>query len=502
MKMRVISKILVTVALLNTVVSAESKAPNIVFILADDLGWADTTPYGSTFHETPNIARLSKRGMQFTNFHTTSPVCSPARGSLMTGLYAETLGMTQPVGHIDTVSLKAYLPDRTWPHFKLMSPRSATRLDPKYPTYAKVLKAHGYRTGHYGKWHLGAAPYSPLDHGFDVDVPHTNAHGPKATYFGPKKYSETFTLKTGEHLEDRMAKEAVTYIQENKDRPFLLNYWAFSVHSPYFGKPELLEKYRRKAAALPSSAKQRNPVYAAMIETFDTNVGILLDAIDDAGITDNTIIILSSDNGGVTLPGYSGEKYWGNGTREEITQIPITSNHPMKGGKGDIYDGGTGVPFIVSWPGKVQADSTSHALFSGADVFPTLVEMAGATMPSDVSIDGVSQVTAMLGKEGPRDTLYGFWPNYSPRKVAIPAAWVREGDYKLTRFFHDAPDGTHRHTLHNVKEDPGETSDVASSYPEKAAEMSRMLDAHFTGVDAVLPVPNPNYNPDAVPPKR
>ena len=206
--------------------------------------------------------------MMLKNFHSTSPVCSPARASLMTGLYAERLGMIQPACHIPTINLEAFLPEQGWPHKKVIAPRGTTRLDTAFPTYAKVLRDNGYLTAHYGKWHLGEEPYSPLEHGFDIDVPHTKSHGPIGTYFGPQKYGDTFTLKKEEHLEDRMADEAIKFIHANKDRPFLLNYWAFSVHSPYFAKEELLEKYRAKAKRFPADAHQRNPIYAGMVENF------------------------------------------------------------------------------------------------------------------------------------------------------------------------------------------------------------------------------------------
>jgi len=481
---------------------AEERPPNIVFILADDLGWADTNPYGSWFHETPNISRLAERGMMLKNFHSTNPTCSPARASLMTGLYAERLGMIHPAGHSEKVFLTPHMPKRQWPHKKVIAPRSTTRLATVFPTYAKVLQANGYLTAHYGKWHLGAEPYSPLEHGFEVDVPHSESHGPKGTYFGPTKYSDTFKLKAGEHLEDRMGQEAVKFIHENKDRPFLLNYWAFSVHSPYFAKPELLEKYRRKAKGFPADAPQRNPIYAGMVETFDTNVGLLLDAIEEAGIADNTIIVLSSDNGGTVRSGYTRQAYWGNGTPEEILDTPITSNAPLKASKGTIYDGGTGVPCFVVWPGNVRPGSRSIGYFSGADIFPTFVEMAGLEMPEAIEIDGVSQVELLKGGESARDTLNGFWPNYVEKNGSIPAAWIRRGDYKLTRFFFDGPKGEHRYTLHNLAEDIGEANDLAARSPEKVQAMAQLMDQHFVDVGAVTPALNPSYDPAAVPPSN
>jgi arylsulfatase A-like enzyme len=503
MKLRSALITLIAFCLAGILPAADSPAPkpNILFILADDLGWADTTPYGSTFYETPNIERLARRGMKFTTCHTSSPVCSPSRASILTGLYAERLGMTQPAGHISEVYLTASLPERARPDQKLLQPRSVTRLNTTYATLSRSLQAGGYFTGHFGKWHLGSEPYSPLQHGFEVDIPHWPGHGPNATYFGPRNYGDHFVTQEGEHIEERMTQEAVRFISENKARPFFLNYWAFSVHSPYFAKPELLEKYRRKAAALPAEATQRNPVYAAMIETFDQAVGALLDALERNGIAERTIVVFTSDNGGIDQPGYSGEKAWGNGSEAELRQIPITSNAPLAGGKGSIQNGGTAVPLIIHWPGRTQPGSSSDAFFSGTDFYPTLLEMTGTPTPAEAHLDGVSQVPALLGQAGPRDTLYGFWPNYSTKKDSVPAASVRRGDFKLVRYFHDARDGSDRFTLFNLRQDPGESRDLAAALPEEVARLRLLLEQHHKSTEAVLPTPNPSFKP-ALPKKE
>jgi arylsulfatase A-like enzyme len=470
--------------------------PNVLFILADDLGWADSTPYGSTFYETPNIARLARRGMKFTICHTSSPVCSPSRASILTGLYAERLGMTQPAGHIAEIHLAAALPEKARRDQKLLQPRSVTRLNTIYPTLGRSLLAGGYRTAHFGKWHLGDDPYSPLQHGFELDVPHWNGHGPNRSYFGPSKYGESFVTAEGEHIEERMTREAVRFIGENKHRPFFLNYWAFSVHSPFFAKTELLEKYRHKAASLPHNAGQRNPLYAAMVETFDHAVGALLDALEQHGIADRTIVVFTSDNGGIDRPGYTGEKAWGNGTEAELRQIPVTSNAPLAGGKGTIHDGGTAVPLIIVWPGHTQPNSCSNAFFSGTDFYPTLLEMTGTAAPAGVTLDGVSQVPALLGQTGPRKTLFGLWPNYAPRNDSVPAAWVRQGDFKLVRHFHDNPDGSDRFALFNLRTDPAESRDIASDNPAAVHSLRQLLKQHLEHTRAVLPAPNPAFKPE------
>ena len=244
------------------------------------------------------------------------------------------------------------------------------------------------------------------------------------------------------------------------------------------------------------------PSMRAWSKTFDTNVGRLLDALEDADIADNTIIVLTSDNGGTVRSGYKEDVYWGNGTKEEILYTPITSNAPLKGSKGTIYDGGTACPFFVVWPGTVRPGSRSVGYFSGADVFPTFIEMAGLEMPAEIEIDGVSQVELFRGGESARETLYGYWPNYITKNGSIPAAWIRRGDYKLTRFFYDGANGAHRYTLHNLANDIAEANDLAARYPGKVQAMAQMMDRHFADVGAVTPVINPRYDPAAVAPEK
>ncbi|MGB0259741.1 MAG: sulfatase/phosphatase domain-containing protein, partial [Coraliomargarita sp.] len=200
--------------------------------------------------------------------------------------------------------------------------------------------------------------------------------------------------------------------------------------------------------------------------------------------------------------GYKEEAYWGNGTKEEILYTPITSNAPLRGSKGTIYDGGTACPLFVVWPGGVQPGSCSTGYFSGVDIFPTFVEMAGLEMPAGVEVDGVSQVELLQGGDGARDTLYGYWPNYITKNGSIPAAWIRRGDYKLTRFFHDGPEGAHRYTLYNLANDIGEAHDLAARYPEKVQAMAKLMDQHFVDTNAVIPAINPAYDPTAIAPER
>ena len=250
--------------------AAPARRPNVVFILADDLGWRDTALYGSTYYETPNIDRLATRGMMFRNAYAASPLCSPTRSSIMTGLYPARIGITTPVCHLPEVVLEQTVQATAPPAQKALTPNSVTRLKLEYVTLAESFKAAGYRTAHFGKWHLGREPYDPLHQGFDADLPHTPAPGPVGGYLGgPWKFWPD-QGKPGDHIEDRMAEEAEKFIRANKGAPFYLNYWAFSVHSPWQAKPTLLEKYKRKADP---GNPQHNPVYAAMVESLDTAIG-------------------------------------------------------------------------------------------------------------------------------------------------------------------------------------------------------------------------------------
>jgi arylsulfatase A-like enzyme len=276
--------------------------PNIVFILADDLGFSDLSCYGSTFHRTPNLDALAKRGMLFRQAYTANPLCSPTRASILTGLYPARLGITAPVCHQPEVRLKPGLSAQARPSQKSLVAESVTRLDTSYVTLAETLRAKGYATGHFGKWHLGREPYSALEHGFDVDVPHWFGPGPAGSYVAPWRFPSELRFQgtPGEHIEDRMATEAAKFIRDNRDRPFFLNYWCFSVHGPWDAKEALVRHYHR--AADPAKA-QRNVVYAAMIHSLDDAVGTLVKALDENGLTEKTLIVFFSDNGGVNWTG-------------------------------------------------------------------------------------------------------------------------------------------------------------------------------------------------------
>lgn len=467
--------------------------PNIVFILADDLGWMDTTPYGSKFHETPNIDRLARRGMRFTQAYAANPLCSPTRASILTGLYPGRLGITSPACHLPDERLEAALVKQARPDQKVLAQVSATRLKKEHLTLAEVLKEAGYRTAHFGKWHLGREPFDAAKQGFDLDVPHTPAAaGPGGGYLAPWKFitDPKFQGRPGEHIEDRLSREAVQFMRANRDRPFYLNYWAYSVHGPWTAKPELVEKYRKKADP---KAAQRNPVYAAMVHSLDDAVGRLLDALDELKLADNTIVVFFSDNGGI---------HWHDARMKEQfgMDVPPTSNAPLRGGKATLYEGGTREPCVVVWPGKVQPGSKSEAFFSSVDFHPTLLEMLGRKPREGQKLDGVSQVPALLGQAAPRDTVYCFFPHYTPATGNVPGTWVRRGDWKLIRFHHDGDGQADRFELYNLKDDLGETRNLAATMSDRVNELNALIEQHLKETRALVPIKNPRFDPQAKPP--
>ena len=466
--------------------TAAPPPPNLVLILADDLGWSDTTLFGQTrFHETPNLERLASRGMLFRNAYSANPLCSPTRASILTGLDPGRIGITVPGCHLPQEKLEAALPAKAHPSQKALTPTSATRLSTNYFTLPRALKRAGYVTGHFGKWHLGPEPYSALQHGFDVDVPHYPGPGPAGSYVAPWKFPPQleFAGRRGEHIEERMADEAVRFIHANQDRPFYLNYWAFSVHAPFDGKRDLIEKYRQKANP---ADEQRCPVYGAMVQSLDEAVGQLLDTLDTLQLSQRTIVVFFSDNGGNMY--------------NRIEDIPPTSNRPLRGGKATLFEGGTRVPCAFIWPGKAKPRSTSDALLSSTDFYPTILAMLGLQAQPGQRFDGVSQVPALLNQRAPRETAYCFFPHYTPATGNIPGAWVRRGDWKLIRFFCDGPDQAERVELYNLREDLGETRDLAFGNARIVKELDVLLGAHLRDTKAIVPKPNPAYDPAATPP--
>ncbi|MEZ6065706.1 MAG: sulfatase [Planctomycetaceae bacterium] len=379
---------------------------NVLFILADDLGWADTTLYGHTqLYQTPNLERLARRGMLFSRAYSASPLCSPTRSAILTGLSPARTGITTPNCHLAQVTLEATLPDRAAMNQVVVQPNSVSRLKTEYRTLAETLRDAGYVTGHFGKWHLGREPYSALQHGFDVDVPHWPGPGPAGSYIAPWKFDDfdPDPAVPGQHIEDRMAHEAVAFIEEHQGEPFFLNYWMFSVHAPFDAKASLIKKYR---PLVQSDSPQRSPTYAAMIESMDDAVGTLLEALDRLELSDRTIVIFTSDNGGNMYSDVDGT-------------VP-TSNTPLRGGKASMFDGGTRVPAVVVLPGITQPSSRSNALIQSEDYYPTLLDALGIAAAEGQTFDGVSIMPALRGDEFSRPPLVQYFPHSPPCLTGSP----------------------------------------------------------------------------------
>ncbi|MCR4415941.1 MAG: sulfatase [Thermoguttaceae bacterium] len=462
-------------------VAAEDSKPNVLLILADDLGWSDTTLYGTTkFYQTPNIERLAQRGMTFTRAYSASPLCSPTRSAILTGLSPARTGITTPNCHLPHVVLEASPGKSAAANQKAIQPTPVSRLKTDYHTLAKLLKDAGYATGHFGKWHLGPEPYSPLQHGFDVDVPHWPGPGPAGSFVAPWKFPDFKERTPGEHIEDRMAQEAVAFMEKHKDHPFYLNYWQFSVHAPFDAKKALIEKYR---ARVNPSDPQRSPTYAAMVESMDEAVGTLLDTLDRLKIADRTIIIFTSDNGGNMY--------------NEVDGTTPTSNAPLRGGKATMFEGGTRVPCVVLWPGITAAGARSDALIQSEDFYPTLLEGLGLKLAPGQRFDGVSILPALKGLPLARDAVFQYFPHapgvpdWLPPSVSVH----RADGWKLIRIFHGGDNGAHRYLLFNLRDDLGEKHNLAAQKPELVRELDALIEKFLADTKAVVPIPNPAFDP-------
>ena len=477
--------------------------PNVIFILADDLGAHDLGCFGSTFYETPNIDRLAKRGTRFTQAYAASPLCSPTRSSILVGQYPARTGITAPVCHINPIFLNKELV-KDGPKSRVLVANSVSRLKTEYFTLAEALKEAGYSTAHFGKWHLGhnlkpEERYEPKDQGFDSDFPHVpNAAGPGGGYLAPWKFIKdpTITDDVGVNIEDRMSKEAAKYIAAHKDKPFYLNYWAFSVHSPWNARPDYIEHFKAKADP---KNPQHNALYAAMVKSLDDGIGRILQAVHDAGIADNTIIVFYSDNGGYAYPPKKTDP-------EGYADIPATSNLPLRSGKASLYEGGTREPFIFAWPGKAKAGATSDILFQTVDFYPTLLSFVGLKPHDGIKLDGHDQSKALLGGESPRDRVFCHFPHGTATRDSVmdgfyAGTYVRKGDWKLIRFYARNDDGTDDLELYDLKNDLGERHNLAKEKPELAKELNGLITDFLKDTEAVIPKLNPAYGKVVATPK-
>lgn len=438
--------------------AAQQTKLNFILILMDDLGWADLSCYGSKFYQTPNLDRLASQGVRFTNGYAACPVCSPTRASVMTGKYPARVGITN------------YLPGKhQLPYSKVLPPECKQFLALEETTIPEVLKPQGYTSAHIGKWHLGpTSEYWPEKQGFDLNIGGTQSGMPKSFFYPQWKGNPPIEGRDGEYLTDRLTDEAVKFIRSNAAKPFFLYLPHYAVHVPIEAKQALVEKYRGRVKP---GALQNDPIYAAMIESMDDSVGRIMRTLDETRTADRTVLLFTSDNGGLSAP--------------EWKLKPVTSNAPLREGKGHVYEGGIREPLIVRWPGVKPR--VEHAPVCSIDFLPTFADAAGARAPA---VDGVSLKPLITnGAALATRPIYWHYPHYS-NQLGKPGGAVREGDLKLVELYED-----NKLELYNLRDDMGEKKDLARSMPAETKRLHAKLASWRKSVNALMPTPNPKYDP-------
>ena len=457
--------------------TAKAKPPNFVFILADDLGWADLACYGSEFHETPNLDRLAASGMRFTDAYAACPVCSPTRASILTGKYPARVGITD------------YIPGLKTENTKLIAPEDMHQLPYAEVTIAEALKEAGYETFMSGKWHLGDEDeFGPDKQGFDIVHTRTTLGYRGGGYYKDPKDPQS------EYLTDRLTDESVAYLKQVAARADAAPFFAYlayhNPHTPVQPHPRYIEKFRRKLETMkfpdgPRIARERkgytrlyqdSAEFASMIYALDHNVGRVLDTLEEQGLADNTVVIFMSDNGGLCT--------------HAKPDFGSTSNRPLRAGKGWCYEGGIREPLIIRAPGVTRAGSECAVPVTSTDFYPTMLELAGQPLRPEQHADGVSIAPLLKGADAlPREAIFWHYPHYHGSTWA-PGAAVRAGDWKLIEFYDEETV-----ELYNLAEDIGEHNNLAATMPEKTEQLRAMLRDWQQSVGAKMPVPNPDYKP-------
>jgi arylsulfatase A-like enzyme len=452
--------------------------PNFVFFLVDDLGWSDVACFGSTFHETPNIDALANTGMKFTDAYAACPVCSPTRASIMTGKYPARLNITD------------WIPGSSPKNRKLLGVEDLHQLPLEELCIAEALKAEGYATFFAGKWHLGNTGFFPEDQGFDVNIGGHHKGSPPGGYYSPWKNPKLENGKPGEYLTDRLGNETINWIsgQAEKKRPFLAYLSFYNVHTPVQPCEKFIDHYKAKARKLPvlknptikehegsSRVRQDNPAFASMVAAMDDNVGRVLDTLKKLGIDDHTVVIFTSDNGGLcTL---------------QRNRTGSTSNAPLRAGKGWCYEGGIRVATIIRAPGITKPGSVCKVPVTSTDFYPTMLELAGLALKPKQHVDGLSLVPLLKGgKTLDREALYWHYPHYHG-SAWEPGASVRMGDWKLIEFYEDE-----KAELYRLRDDIGERKELSAEFPEKKEELLAKLHAWQKRIGAKMPQPNPAFS--------
>ncbi len=456
--------------------------PNILFIIADDLGYHDLSCMGSDYYETPNIDHIADNAMVFSNGYATCQVCSPSRASIMSGKFPARHGITDYIGA------------RTGEEWRKMNRNSVLlpadyvpHLPHEYITLPEALHEAGYKTFFAGKWHLGGEGSYPEDHGFDINKGGYEKGGPySGGYFSPfnNPKMEDYPDEKGMSLSMKLAKETVKFIKENKDSPFYAQLSFYAVHAPIQTTKEKWEKYRDKAESsgiaesgfemerrLPIRVEQDNPVYAGLVEQMDDAVGFVLHTLDELGLKENTVIIFTSDNGGVA----SGDNF-------------ATSNLPLRGGKGYQWEGGIKEPYLISVPWLHQNGTECDVPVSGTDFYPTILELTGVAQRPEEHIDGVSLVPLLNGKTISNRPLYWHYPHYG-NQGGDPSSIMREGDWKLIHYWED-----NSNELYNLHDDPFEKNNVAGDHTDITSGMSTQLLDWLNSVNAKFPIPDPEFD--------
>jgi arylsulfatase A-like enzyme len=463
--------ILAAILLALSAAAPAADRPNVLLIVIDDLGWADLTCYGSKLHKTPNLDKLASGGVRFTQAYSACPVCSPTRAAIMTGKWPARLHLTD------------WLPGRgDQPAQKLARPKIRQELPLDEITLAEMFRAAGYVSASIGKWHLGGAGFGPREQGFDLNIAGDSGGSPPG-FFAPFLRANAKGKTTGRqlvglenapdgsYLTDLLNDAAIKFIEEQKDKPFFLYLPHYTVHIPLQAKPELIAKY---PPAGEFAGRQNNPVYAAMIESLDDGIGQILAKLDELKLAENTIVVFTSDNGGLaTLEG---------------AKTPATSNAPLREGKGHLYEGGIRVPLIVRWPATIKP-GLNDALACSIDFLPTLADLCGLKL--DHKVDGVSLAPVLKATGGlERDSLYWHYPHYS-NQLGRPGGAIRAGDWKLIEFYDSG-----RRELFNLKTSANESQNLASKEPQRVAELAKRLDDWRKNVGAQMMTPNPAYAPN------
>ncbi len=457
--------------------------PNVLFILADDLGYHDLSVTGSTYYETPNIDRIAIEGMMFTNGYAASRVCSPSRASIMLGTFPSRHGIT------DWIGAKTGEDWRTvGRHNKLLPPDYLHHLPAVATTLPEAFSQSGYKTFFAGKWHLGSAGSWPQDHGFDINQGGWEAGSPNGGYFSPFENPNLENREDGENLSMRLAQETVEFLKEHNPKttgqPVFAYLSFYAVHGPIQTTREKWLKYQQKAQRLgvaetgfkmghflPIRQVQDNPVYAGLVGAMDNAVGVVLDALVELGLSENTIIVFTSDNGGVA----AGDAF-------------ATSNLPLQAGKGYQFEGGIREPYFIKAPGVTKAGATCDVPVSGTDFYPTLLDLAGLALKPNQHLDGKSLVPLLRGGTMKERLLYWHYPHYG-NQGGEPSSMIRQGDWKLIHYYEDG-----REELYDLKEDLEEVHNMASAYPDKVKLLSDQLFAHLKDVGARFPAPDPIYS--------